>query len=145
MKEVIFARKSFDSNDWRLQSPTDDNASVVPASGTPVDVPAIYTEVVIADALKTDPFLLQSVEDFLTGAETITSGNTDTNGADDAATADEDDQLAALAQGMDTYFNEKTQQSLAGALASQKVQKPPTELDTMLSDQERKERRRFIA
>jgi hypothetical protein len=145
MKDVIFVRGSSDSSDWRLKPPADDDASVVPAAGIPVDLPAIYTEVVIAEALKADSFSLQSVENFLTGAETITAGITSTNDANDAATVDEDDQLAAFSQDIDTYLKEKAPQSLAGALASQKVQEPPTELETMLSDQERKERRRFIA
>jgi hypothetical protein len=145
MKDVVFVRGSSDSNDWRLKPPADDNASVVPASGIPADMPAIYTEVVIAEALKADPFSLQSVENFLTGAETITAGITDTNHANDAATVDDADQLAVFPHDVDTYFSKKAQQSLAGALASQKVQGSPTELETMLSDQERKERRHFIA
>jgi hypothetical protein len=145
MKDVIFVRGSSDSNDWRLKPPADDNASVVPASRIPAGMPAVYTEVVIAEALKADPFSLQSVENFLTGAETITAGITDANNANEAATVDEDDQLAAFPQDVDTYFSKKAQQPLAGTLASQKVQGPPTELETMLSDQERKERRPFIA
>jgi len=147
MKNVTFVRTDADSDDWALEQAADD-APVSPKRKVPVDLAAIYNAVVISEALKADPFSLQSVENFLTGPGAVAAGITNGKEMDDTASADEDDQLAALPEDMDAYFNKKAQQPrqpLAGAPASQKVQGPQTGLETTLSDQERKDRRPFIA
>jgi len=146
MKNGVFVRRDSDSSDWELMQQATGSDLLAPAPAAPVGIGAVYIEVVISEELKTDPFTLQSVEDFLSGADTLTGGIRDDNNANDVATVDQNDQLAGLPQDIDAYFDEKTRQP--GALASRKtreLQRPPTELETMLSDQERKERRRIMA